>query len=193
MYENDSTVCVDCGAFLGDPLSDAEADSANGRLSDRVEALSEHADDFFVPLYDKLLAVLCLLAAVAAIVSGVLAERTLAVIRADVPTGVTIIQSSGGTTVLSDGNSEYRYPAQKAATMRQVAAIAPCAVLLSVAAAIILLFPRVTWKLSTLRYRLFYNWDTTPTWIALFFRKAVAYLLAVGGLCATAYGWFHYL
>jgi len=74
-----------------------------------------------------------------------------------------------------------------------LAIIVLIALIAFIAAAPMLFFPRFMWMLDTLKYRMFYNWDTTPSHFALVGRKVVTYVVFVIGTGSILYGYWLYL
>lgn len=193
LQSDDRTQCVDCGALLGAPMTDAEESHAEAALDDKLDQMAERTEDFYVPLRDKILGVLAILGIIAAIVLLCLVGAEKKEIRDAVPANVQIIQNgSFVTTITSPKPSSVSYSSARmdALDKSQAAALAA---LIAFAAAPMLLVPRLMWNLDTLKYRLFYNWDTTPSYFALCLRRAATYILFAAGVVAILYGFFQYL
>ena len=103
-------VCLDCGTLLGRAMTKEETAAHEDALDERLSDLSDRTEDFYVPLRDKVIGIIALAGIIAAIVLLVLATTEKNRLSADIPEGVVIMQGSGGTTILSDGTTEYRYP-----------------------------------------------------------------------------------
>ena len=52
--------CIDCGAPLGSSLDDKSEVALEDMLDDKLDGLSERAEDFYVPMRDRILAVVCI-------------------------------------------------------------------------------------------------------------------------------------
>ncbi len=151
VHGDDSSVCVDCGTFLGDSVSEADEQAAEAALDGALHSMTERTEDFYIPPLQRVFGWLCVLGVIAAIV---------------------LLALAGGAPEES-----------RAGTAGLIAAI------LLIAAAPMLLVPRVLWFLLTLKYRLFYEWDTTPSYFALAVGKGLAYAFAVGGMIALIVGY----
>lgn len=201
VQNDDRTTCVDCGTVLGRPMSEEEEAIAEAALDDRLEGLAERTEDFYVPLRDKIIGVLCIIGAVAAILLLNFAGVEKARIKNDVPDNVMVEYGNGafitsyGTT--PDGGAvlspAFRFPSSRYRTLDNAQAYALISLIAFIAAAPMLLFPRFMWMLDTLKYRMFYNWDTTPSHFALVGRKVVTYLVFVIGVGSILYGYWLYL
>lgn len=154
LQNDDRSVCLDCGSVLGRPMSESEEAAAEEALGDKLEAMAERTEDFFVPLRDKIMGVVCIIGIIAAFV----------------------LMGIAGGEKLND-----------------VALVAFCSMISLIGACPLLLFPRLIWKISTFRYRFFYDWDTTHSDFALIARKIVAYALFSIGMIALIGGWIYYL
>ncbi len=154
LQSDDRSVCLDCGSVLGRPMTDAEEEAAEEALDDKLETMAERTEDFYVPLRDKIMGVICIIGIIAAFV---------------------LMGIAGG----------------EKADNTAIAAL--CSIISLIGALPLLLFPRLVWKISTFRYRFFYEWDTTPSAFALISRKIFAYALFAIGIIALIGGWCYYL
>ncbi|HAN21230.1 MAG: hypothetical protein A2Y15_06675 [Clostridiales bacterium GWF2_36_10] len=60
IVQNDErTICIECGNFLGKPLSKEESKHYNEEITDKVNDLTERADDFYITSWDKIMGGLC--------------------------------------------------------------------------------------------------------------------------------------
>lgn len=184
--QNDNrSVCIDCGAVLGRSMTEEEETRTEDALSDRLYDLSERTEDFYVPVRDKIIGVLCMIGAVAAILLLNFIGTEKRGLQANVSVNTVgdtidyVVYSSGFNAVASR-----RVAALNRAGCGALIALISCGVSIPM-----LLFPRLMWNLDTLKYRLFYNWDTTPSDMALVLRKALTYGLCVIGAIAILYGW----
>ena len=190
LQNDDNNTCIDCGTILGKPLSEKEAAEIDERLDDALEGMSERTEDFYVPRHDKIMGVLSAIGIIAVIILLVLVGRENARIDAEIPAGVIVDRGSGFTTILSDGEVVYTYPSALKRRLDNVGMSAFNSLVCFVVALPMLIVPKFMWFIDTLRYRMFYNWDTTPSYFALVVRKAVTYLLFAVGMIGTIYGYW---
>ena len=192
LQNDDNNTCIDCGTVLGKALTEKEAAEIDERLNNALEGLSERTEDFYVPLRDKIMGVLAAIGIIAAIILLVLVGRENDRINAEIPDGVIVDRGSGFTTILSDGEVDYSYPSALKRRLDNVGMSALISLFCFAVALPMLIVPKFMWFIDTLRYRMFYNWDTTPSYFALVVRKAVTYLFFVGGIIGILYGFWQF-
>ena len=192
LQNDDNSTCIDCGAVLGKALSEAEAAEINESLDDKLDGMSDRTEDFYVPLRDKIMGVLSVIGIIAAIVLLVLVGRENDRINAEIPDGVIVDRGSGFTTILSDGEVDYTYPSALKRKLDNVGMSALISLVCLIAAFPMLIVPKFMWFIDTLRYRMFYNWDTTPSYFALVVRKAFTYIFFAVGIIGVIYGYWQF-
>lgn len=194
VQNDDRTTCVDCGALLGRPMTEEEEYLAEAELDDRLDDMAERTRDFYVPLRDKIIGVLCIIGAVAAILLLNFVGVEKAKIKAEVPdSGMASYSNEVYITITGDGSPRRAYPTARSRTLDKAGDYALIALISFIAAVPMLLIPQLMWELDTLKYRVFYNWDTTPSYFALVMRKALTYGLSVIGMGSILYGYYLYL
>ena len=129
---------------------------------------------------------------IAAVILLVLVGRENDRIDAEIPAGVIVDRGSGFTTILSDGEVDYTYPSALKRRLDNVGMSAFISLFCFAVALPMLIVPKFMWFIDTLRYRMFYNWDTTPSYFALVVRKAVTYLLFAVGMIGILYGYWQF-
>ena len=192
LQNDDNSTCIDCGAVLGKSLSEAEAAEINESLDNKLDGMSDRTEDFYVPLRDKIMGVLSVIGIIAAIVLLVLVGRENDRINAEIPDGVIVDRGSGFTTILSDGEVDYTYPSALKRKLDNVGMSALISLVCLIAAFPMLIVPKFMWFIDTLRYRMFYNWDTTPSYFALVVRKAFTYIFFAVGIIGVIYGYWQF-
>ena len=111
-------------------------------------------------------------------------------IEASIPDGVIVDRGAGFTTIISDGEIDYQYPSAYKERIDSAGTSALIALFCFAMAIPMLTIPKVMWFLTTLRYRIFFNWDTTPSDFALFIHKAISYILFASGVIGVLYGYW---
>ena len=192
LQNDDNSTCIDCGAVLGKALSEAEVAEINESIDNKLEGMSERTEDFYVPLRDKIMGVLSVIGIIAAIVLLVLVGRENDRINAEIPDGVIVDRGSGFTTILSDGEVDYTYPSALKRKLDNIGTSALISLVCLIAAFPMLIVPKFMWFIDTLRYRMFYNWDTTPSYFALVVRKAFTYIFFAVGIIGVIYGYWQF-
>ncbi len=193
LQSDDKSVCIDCGAHLGRAMTPLEEEAAEAALDDKLDNMAERAEDFYVPLRDKIMGALCIVGIIAAIVLIVLVGRANDDIRQAIPDNVIVNTSNGFTEILSDGEGNYDYPHARVDELSRATLSAVIGIICLVAAFPMLIIPKFMWLLDTLKYRIFYGWDTTPSYFAIVIRKVVTYILFGVGVIAVIGGWYMYL
>lgn len=61
-----------------------------------------------------------------------------------------------------------------------------------IGAAPMFLVPRFVWFIDTLKYRLWYDWQLSPTFFATVMRKIAAYVFFAVGMIGVIYSYFLY-
>ena len=192
LQNDDNSTCIDCGAVLGKALSEAQAAEINESLDEKLDGMSERTEDFYVPLRDKIMGMLSVIGIIAAIILLVLVGRENDRINAEIPDGVIVDRGSGFTTILSDGEVDYTYPSALKRKLDNVGMSALISLVCLIAAFPMLIVPKFMWFIDTLRYRMFYNWDTTPSYFALVVRKAFTYIFFAVGIIGVIYGYWQF-
>ena len=67
--------CVECGAILGEPLSDQEKERLEGQISDYIADRAERTEDFYITPLDKVMIALDFLGIAASVLFLVLAPK----------------------------------------------------------------------------------------------------------------------
>ena len=182
--------CIDCGEMLGKPLSKSEAVEIEKRIDNTLDDISERSEDFYVPLRDKIMGVISVLGIIAAIVLLMLVGRENNRIESSIPNGVIVDRGVGFTTIISDGTGDYQYPSAYKETIDKAGLNALIALFCFAVAIPMLFFPKFMWFIDTLKYRMFLNWDTSPSDFALFIRKAITYIVFAIGFIGVLYGYW---
>ena len=186
------SLCIDCGALLGDSLSETEASRAEAEFSDKIDAMGDRIEDFHVSARERVLGIVSVVLAVLMLLSVWIngARREALVL----PHFIMEIDDSGKYFLLNDRLIEAD-PAEIAA-IRESESLERAllfgligAFCFGVAAALFLI-PKLVWCLSTLRYRLWFDMDTSPSDFALGFIKFSKYAVFVlGCFSAIAVAW----
>ena len=200
VQNDDRTTCVDCGTLLGRPMTEEEEEMAEAALDDKLYAMSERTEDFYVPVRDKIMGVLCIVGVIAAILLLNFAGVEKAKLKNDVPSDVMVTYENGAFVTAygtgTDGavlSPAFRFPSSRYRTLEEAQAYALISLISFIAAGPMLFFPRFMWFLDTLKYRIFYNWDTTPSYFAIVCRKIATYFLFVLGVGTILYAYWLYL
>lgn len=198
LQSDDRSVCLDCGTLLGRPLTEAEEAAAEAVLDEKLSDMADRTEDFYVPLRDKIMGILCVLGVIAAFVLVWCAGNANDAIGDLLPDDTLIITGgysteNGYTAIYPEGAENYSHLYRRMDELEHAILSGIAAIVTLILTFPMLLFPRLIWQLSTLKYRVFYEWDTTPSDSALLFGKGVTYTLFGIGIIALLYGWVCYL
>lgn len=198
LQSDDRSVCLDCGTLLGRPMTEAEEAAAEAVLDEKLSDMAERTEDFYVPLRDKIMGILCILGVVTGFLLVWCAGGAADSIKDILPDDPIIITGyytteNGYTTVYPEGAEAYSHYYRRLDALEYATLGGIVAIVTLILAFPMLLFPRLMWRMATLKYRIFYEWDTTPSDFALLMRKGITYILFGIGIIALLYGWVLYL
>lgn len=187
---DDRSVCLDCGAMLGKPLSESEERELNEELSDALHGMSERTEDFYVSPLDRVLGIVSVVLAAAMVILLSYCGSRLSALDNALPEG-TVRQgeyfavfnpsndSWGMTNVHPNAGAIQAY--EKPVFYALIALV--CLIL----SALDLLIPKIMWFFETLRYRLWFDADPSPSDFYLITTKIFKYgIFFVGVLCSAA-------
>ena len=187
VQKNSRMNCIDCGAPLGKPLDDKSEAALEDMLDDKLDGLSERAQDFYVPLRDRIFAVFCAIGIVAAIVMLYLVGG-----EQDRLDAADVGNMSFSNNAPISPDDFFRIFCSNPPRQREVneagggAVTAICTLSVS---AFMLLFPKVQWLLETLDFRLYLNADPSPSYLWLLLQKLGAYLCFAVGIGALIFSY----
>ncbi len=196
VQKNSRMNCIDCGAPLGKPLDDKSEAALEDMLDDKLDGLSERAEDFYVPLRDRILAVVCAVGIVAAIVMLYLVggeQDRLDALKPDFPTDAESIENylSNMETEIVIHTGPFDTASRQDAVNR-AGASAVTALFNLIAAGFILMFPKLHWWLATLNIRFFLDSDPYPSYLWLILKKIGVYIVFATGIGALLYAYLIY-
>jgi len=201
IQSDERTVCLDCGTMLGRPMTESEEAQAEAALDDKLDGMAERAEDFYVSIPQKVMGILCILGVIAALVMLNLVSAEKVKLEELVPDHIQIFRHEGGTTTLlgfdpmTGENYEEDIPPYYYSRRRELEKSAEAALLsgiLCVAAVPLLLFPKFVWWFDTLKYRLWYDWEPSPTYFSEMVRKIAGFVFFSIGLIGVIYSYFLY-
>lgn len=196
LQSDEKTICLDCGTLLGRSMTAEEEKEAETVLDEKLTHMSERMEDFYVPLRNKVMGILCIVGVIAACVLLGLCIHAKDAIQADIPINVSIAHNglSAIHFVTGEGYTyDYIYPSQRIDTLNRASGYGILGIVSLLFAFFYLLFPRLMWNIGTIKYRIFRNWDTTPSDTALVGFKVMSYILFGVGIGVVLWGWVLYL
>lgn len=193
---DDRSTCIDCGAVLGKPLTEAEEREVNEDISDALYDMSERTQEFYVSPAERVLGILCIvLSVMMAILLNVysvqknaleqeLPENFIGSITGGTINGERIIITGEGTGIISDAYASAALDNME--HMDHAMTYCLIALVCLISAALLFLVPKVMWFLDTLRYRLWFDGDPSPSDYYLVTTKILKYVIFfIGVLCAA--------
>ncbi len=196
IQSDDRNLCIDCGELLGESVSEAEAARAEAEFADKIDTLGDRTEDFHVSARERVLGIVSIVLAVLMLVSVWISGARLGEIRAKL--SVTVMRSdddSGVKDFLWIDDIIEADPATVAAiaqseSLERALLYGLIGAFCFGVAATLFLVPKLVWFLSTLRYRLWFDLDTSPSDFALGFIKLSKYAVFVlGCFSAIAVAW----
>lgn len=201
VQNDERTTCVDCGAMLGRPMTEAEEEQSEAELDDRLDGMAERTQDFYVSLPEKIMGILCILGVIAAVMMLNLVGAEKPKLEELVPEHMMITHSGFGTVTamgFDPGTGEFYeeeipdYYYTRRRELNNAAQAGLCGLIASAMAVPMLLVPRFIWWLDTLKFRLWYDWEPSPTYFSTMVRKILSYLLSAVGIGGVIYSYFLY-
>ena len=184
--------CVDCGKPLPKPLSTEEAEAIEDALDDRLDAMSEYRDVFEVSCTDRILGILgivgliasCLLFAVSQTEINRMNRELQEALMAAAMAGEPLFEITRSTEPLLPTRSDYLDSTVKGSAVAIAFFLESCT---------LLLFPKFIWFISTIRDRLWYADEPTPSAFAESMMKFSKYGGFVIGCIALAFAaWMYF-
>lgn len=172
VQNDDRTTCVDCGALLGDSMTEGEEKAVNAELSETVTDLARKSDDFSLSKSDIVLGVLSI------VFVAVLAVSIL-YIRIAAKSIEQASDPSNGMSAVIVGNSTVT----ESELLESVAGIPVIGIISFLFAALITLLPKLIWRLKTIGYGLTYEGRPAPSYVYIMLLKFTKYFVfAIGCL-----------
>lgn len=190
--QDDSRVsCLDCGALLGKPVSEAEESRVEAELGDAIDSMGERTEPYYVSAVDKILALVGIAAVVAVIVILSLTNAEKDKIKSQLPGDyypgefIFYVEEDGYLTASNAAPGEIQ---EKLDRCGKIGVYAIIGLFCLAGAVIYLLFPKFVWLADTMRLRLYIDESNlSPSWGYLFRVRLIKYgLFGVGMAMAAA-------
>lgn len=198
IQSDDRTMCVDCGALLGESLSEAEAARAEAAFADKIDTMGDRMEDFHVPVHERVLGIVSIVLAVLLLVSAWVNGARLSEIdrklndRAGGSLPDVLMEVGGGTDTqcyfwngeLIEADAATAAAIAQSESLERALLYGLFGVVFFGMAAALFLIPKLVWYLATIRYRLWFDHDASPSFFALGVYKVLKYTLFVLGCLA---------
>ncbi len=187
---DDRSTCLDCGAILGKPLSESEERELNEDISDTLHGMSERTQDFYVSPLDRVLGILCIILAFAMVILLNVYSVQKSALKNELPDdsfrfgSTTVFITSEGTGIIDNAYDIAVWNRIEAYDRAMTNCL--IALVCLIPSALMFLVPKVMWILDTLRYRLWFDADPSPSDFYLITAKIFKYVVfGIGVLCAA--------
>ena len=181
VQSDDNMICMDCSSPLGSSMSEQENEAAESAIKEKVDAMAEHADEFYVSLRDKVMGYACIFFSVVALVLILLASHQYNKLEPDRITQM-------GEFILPD-EVAITLPTKRMNQLSDAMTCGLITIITAVFSCLMLLLPRLMWLWDTWKYRAFHGWDTPPSRLAMLSRKISAYIAWAISVVSLIYGW----
>ena len=181
VQSDDNMICMDCSSPLGSSMSESENKAAESAIKEKVDAMAEHADEFYVSLRDKMMGYACIFFSVVALVLILLASHQYNKLEPD------LITQIGDFTLPNE--VQITIPTKRMDQLSDAMICGLIAIIAAVFSSLMLLLPRLMWLWDTWKYRAFHGWDTPPSHLAMLSRKISAYIAWAISIASLIYGW----
>ena len=186
--------CIDCGRPLGKSLSVEEAEDIEDALDAKINQTAFHDDVFEVTRTDKILGIIGIIGLIAACILFAVSQTELNHINRDFQEALMEAAMAGEpfASIEIVDPTKPRQPSRRDYLTNSVsgAAIAVIFFLISI---VLLLVPRLFWWWDTLRYRIRFNEEPSPSTFDAACMKFFKYAGLLIGTAALAYSaWMYF-
>ena len=185
---DDRNTCIDCGTMLGRPLTEAEEREVNEDISDAITGMSERTEEFFVSPADRVIGIVSIVLSVLMVILLNVYGMEKKALESELPEN--LIGSFGdhviitGEGIVSDAYAGHILDQKDALDHSMTYCL--IALVCLIFSALLFLVPRVMWFLGSLRYRMWFDGDPSPSDYYLITTKILKYAVYVIGLfCAV--------
>lgn len=190
LQSDERTLCIDCGALLGDAMNAAEEKQAQDTLSDTLTGMADRTEPFHVTPRDRLLGIVSFAAAAVLLLAVTVLASFVKSAREDMPQGVLVESGDGLVTVIGSGEegdvAEAERILRETEQLENTALIAVPAIALLINAAVMFLFPKFSWRIGSFRHRLYSADPDVPSETYLAFEKIIRHASFLLGCAAAA-------
>ena len=192
--QNDSRFfCIDCGRPLGKSLSAEEADAIEDALDDKLTAISDHSDIFTVTKSDRILGILGIVGLITSCILFAVSQTEINRATREFNEALLEAARAGDFSGLEISHSTGSRPPTRGDYLDNTVKGAAVAIGCFLESCTLLLFPKFIWFISTIRDRLWYADEPTPSAFAESMMKFSKYGGFVIGCIALAFAaWMYF-
>ncbi len=185
---DDRSTCVDCGSFLGDPLSEREEAAVEEAIEATVAHELDPSDNFAVTRRQKLLGIAAIVCIVGMLVLICVANNIRARYGMPTPPGIVVHENDYQVVTVVDGElvTTSNPHAEELRACDRALKAAGLGILPFAFAAVAFLCPRLVWWYDTRFTRRYATGEITPNrhWVVVY--RVVCYaMLVLGVICAV--------
>ncbi|MBQ8186313.1 MAG: hypothetical protein IJ037_05500, partial [Clostridia bacterium] len=176
--------CIDCGTMLGKPLTEAEKRAVNEEISDTLHGMSERTEEFYVSPAERVIGIVSIVLSVLMVILLNVYSMEKNALEAQLPENLI---GSFGDHVIITGEGIVN-DAYADSVLDQIDALDHAmtycliALVCLIFSALLFLVPKVMWFFDTLRYRMWFDGDPSPSDYYLVTTKILKYAVYVIGL-----------
>ena len=187
------TVCIDCGARLGAPVSSDEEAAINEATLDKIDRAGERTELFYTPLILRIFGFVSAAAMAALVILLCITSSRAGSVRREMEDrmdALGVVTDGSGDIVFADGSTEHsvllEYP-EKIDELEEISMAALGSLVLLIIPTLIFLFPKAIWSLDTLVMRNVYGVGAEPTFIWVTAARVVSVIMFALGAAGTVY------
>ncbi len=186
--------CVDCGKVLGKSLSAEEAEAVEDALDNQLDAMSDHSDVFAVSKTDKILGIIGIVGLIVSCILFAVSQTEINRMNREFQEALRAAAMAGDPfSAMEISISTDPRPTTRGEYLEQTVDGAITAIACFLESCTLLLFPRFVWFWSTLRDRLWYAEEPTPSVLAekiMEFSKYGGFVIGCIALAFAAWMYF---
>ena len=187
------TVCIDCGARLGAPVSSDEEAAINKATDEKIDRAGEKTELFYTPLVLRIFGFVSAAAVAALVILLCITSSQLGSVKREMNDrmGVLGVVTAGSSSlVFVDGSTElsvlFEY-SERIDGLEHVSIMALISLVLLIIPTLIFLFPKAIWSLDTWVMRNAYGVGAEPTLTWITAARVISVILFALGAAGTVY------
>lgn len=174
-------------------MDESEKANIEADLDGKLDDMTERTEDFYVSRVERIIGIICIVVAVAGLVILNFANVRKAEIEDELGQ-YSVVLSNGtvfdGVWDLSDNEAYRLYTVRR--TMDKVATLGLVVFFLCVGASLLFLVPRFVWNIGSLKYRLRFDFEPSPSYFSIVSRKIEMYVFFASGVICVVSGYLVY-
>ncbi len=186
VQDDSRTSCLDCGAILGKPVSEAEESRVEDELYDTIDTMGDRTAPYYVSTLDKIFALI----GIAAVITIFILLAFTNAHKEDLRSRLPEEYNPGEYLIIEDGNSYATAVVSGSegsrAELDQCNRVGVCGIIgifSLIGAAVGMLFPKFVWLMETLNLRLYVDESAlSPSLLYLTWKKILKYALFAAGM-----------